>query len=97
MAMHCSTIPTRIKFARNDDTIEDAAKWLHDALTRAEPYQHTPLRQIVSSWRRNANDKLFDILFVFQRVNESSPNEQDQLWQPWAVDDDLYDPEVRPH
>ncbi|ETN44334.1 uncharacterized protein HMPREF1541_10514 [Cyphellophora europaea CBS 101466] len=74
-----NTIPATIEGLKNATTVHDLIKACHSFTVDALPYQHTALRQIAKFLGFNANDGLFDCLFVFQR--ERTDAYEHGLWQ----------------
>jgi len=92
-----STVPVRIVHQDDGRTNDDVVKDVHESIARMERFHHTPLRQIVSAWRKDtAGTKLFDALFVFQRIDHGSPSvaREEFPWTAFDASDELYDPEV---
>jgi ferricrocin synthase len=89
-----STIPFRTTFLDDQESNEDAVKTQQAAYVAAEPYQHTPLRDIQASWRSGSNQALFDCLFVFQRIEQLTASSAPKLWEPLELPSDSYEPEV---
>ena len=67
-----NTLPCYIPLS-NLASISDLATACHEYHISAMPYQHTPLRDIMKWTRRNADQPLFESLFVFQKDEASSP------------------------
>ncbi|EJD35974.1 acetyl-CoA synthetase-like protein [Auricularia subglabra TFB-10046 SS5] len=88
-----NTIPVRVTFASESDTNAEAVKTLHLAHALAEPYQHTPLRDIQNAWRGTSNAALLDALFVFQRTEQLLERPAESLWAPFRSETELYEPE----
>ncbi|KAF2644626.1 nonribosomal peptide synthetase-like protein 2 [Massarina eburnea CBS 473.64] len=65
---HCETWATMIKGAHNFNTA-------------AHPFQHTPLRDIMKWSKRNADQALFDTLFVYQVANRDTSWVKNDVWE----------------
>ena len=74
-----NTIPCYIPLS-GLTSISDLAAACHEYHISAMPYQHTPLRDIMRWTRKNADQPLFESLFVFQKEDGSS-SLGESLWK----------------
>lgn len=74
----------------------DAARMMHLAIVAAEPYQHTPLRELQAACQtRGAFSGFFDTLFVFQNMGrETTEGVEPLLWHPEPLQSETDEPEV---
>ncbi|EXJ73993.1 uncharacterized protein A1O5_02287 [Cladophialophora psammophila CBS 110553] len=74
-----NTIPCAINSLRAGAAVSDLVQACHQFNVDSIPYQHTPLRKIVQYAGQNANQSLFDTLFVFQKA--SVELDDSRLWR----------------
>lgn len=78
-----NTIPCNIpKFSFS--TFSELVKACHDYSVSALPFQHTPLRSIMKWIGRSSQKPLFDVLFVFQKQENTTSQSGESLWEPVA-------------
>ncbi|PWN51471.1 acetyl-CoA synthetase-like protein [Violaceomyces palustris] len=72
-----NTLPVRFKLGRGSESNLEALKRLQDFSFRAQEFQHAPLSDIQSSWRRRRGHRgrLFDCIFVFNRLDGTGESE----------------------
>ncbi|KAF2712300.1 hypothetical protein K504DRAFT_452517 [Pleomassaria siparia CBS 279.74] len=66
---------------RANDTWASIIKRTHDFNIAANPYQHTPLRDIVKWCKRGPNQPLFDTLFVYQIAEADDSWQKNDIWE----------------
>ncbi|OAP63710.1 hypothetical protein AYL99_02937 [Fonsecaea erecta] len=79
-----NTLPCGINSLRDGAAVSDLVQACHQFNVDIIPYQHTPLRKIVQWLGMNADQPLFDILFVFQRT--SMELDDSALWRAIPTD-----------
>ncbi|EFE39833.1 nonribosomal siderophore peptide synthase SidC [Trichophyton verrucosum HKI 0517] len=78
-----NTIPCNIPKS-GFSTFSGLVKACHDYSVSALPFQHTPLRSIMKWIGRSSQRPLFDVLFVFQKQENTTSQSGESLWEPVA-------------
>ncbi|KAF1978402.1 hypothetical protein BU23DRAFT_564003 [Bimuria novae-zelandiae CBS 107.79] len=74
-----NTIPYQYH-AKSRETWSSLVKKTHEFNVAAQPYQHTPLRDIMKWMKRGPNQPLFDALFVYQVAGGDEEWTKNELW-----------------
>ena len=80
-----NTIPYQHNVPLHTEAWSSIIKRTHEYNVTAHPYQHSPLRDIMKWTKRNADQPLFDTLFVYQVAGDD-----EQKWhqnEAWALED----------
>ncbi|OAG07938.1 uncharacterized protein CC84DRAFT_1173526 [Paraphaeosphaeria sporulosa] len=75
-----NSIPYQYR-ARHRETWATLVTRSHEFNIAAQPYQHTPLRDIMKWLKRGPDQPLFDTLFVYQVAEEDEQAVENDLWQ----------------
>lgn len=75
-----NTIPYQYR-ANERETWASLITRSHDFNVAAQPYQHTPLRDIMKWLKRRPDQPLFDVLFVYQAADWDEEWAENDLWQ----------------
>lgn len=76
-----NTLPSYIPFS-NSTSVAELIQTCHNFHVNTLPYQHTPLRDIMKWTGRNADNPLFDTIFVYQKENTNLSRLSKILWTP---------------
>lgn len=74
-----NTIPSFIP-AYSLNTVAELVQACHQYYVSALPFQHTPLREIMKWMRRTPDYPLFEILYVFQKDDDSHGSTSEKVW-----------------
>lgn len=74
-----NTIPSNVQFSQLR-TWSELVQACHGYYASVLPFQHTPLRDLMKWTERTPYTPLFDILFVFHKVNNALSKATDELW-----------------